>query len=211
MKTFFGAISALAILGLGGCATPTQVHKQSMDEFSQLTRQGVQQCSTVKDDRLETAITFSTLNCFQRKNGILKVVWDDNFIRVYKDKKTGALKFQVYTVLYYKDWLFPMRANFGVESVQSVDGDRVAGEVDCSQHGLYGYCMHEEHFVFELPLDEILKIEQLAAKQGGVLEWKYRLKTKSGVDADRILNANEILGVFDLATGYSSRTAAVTP
>lgn len=202
-------LPALTALGwLAGCATPGQVQKQSVDEFNALTRDAIGTCATVKDDRLETSVTFTTLNCYQRKNGILKIVWDDNFLRAFKNKTTGAITFQVYTVLYYKDWLFPHMANFGVDTVQSVPGERIGSDVDCSQKSLYGHCMHQEQFVFELPLDEITRIERKRAEHSGPMEWKYRLKTKAGVDADRILNADEILGLFDVVTRYDVQQTA---
>lgn len=191
---------------LSGCATPSGVTKQSEQEFDSLSREFVRSCTTIKDEPLETSVEFSTQPCYQRKNGIMKVVWDDNLLRAFKDRKTGTLTFQVYTVLYYKDWLFPLSANFGAANVQSIKGTRVKSDVDCGLSNTLGYCVHTEHFLFNLPFDELVRIEERTQRDPQYKIWSYRIKTQSGVDMDRGFNVNELLGFMDVVTGYRSKT-----
>jgi hypothetical protein len=62
-----------------------------------------------------------------------------------------------------------------------------------------------EHFIFNLPFDELVKIEERAAKDPSYKIWKFRIKTQAGVDIDRMFNVNEMLGFMDVVTGYKSQ------
>jgi len=64
-----------------------------------LTMEHFRDTATVKDDALGTVATISTQNGYQEKRGLLRIVWNDTFLRGFIDKATGRRTFQVYQLI----------------------------------------------------------------------------------------------------------------
>lgn len=88
------------MLAIVGCATVTR--ESQIQTALSLTKEHFKNTTTVKDDPLDTVATITTVNGFQEKRGLLGIVWDDNFLRAFIDKKSGKTSFQVYQVIYYQ-------------------------------------------------------------------------------------------------------------
>jgi len=197
MKIYLPILLGVSLLS--ACSMPQQVYQDSATEFINLTSDYIQQCTKVSgmNDPLEETLIFNTRDCFQMKNGILKVVWDDQFVRAYvskTDKRTTSI--QVYNVMYTRQnrWIYPRSANFLVDGeLKIVDGVSISSDVDCAFSDTYGSCLYTNHYAFDLPKDIFSEAKRL--KSVGETQFLYRIKTKAGGDFDRVLNVEEIIGL----------------
>ena len=181
------------------CTTPGQVAQESEDRFYSLTGDFIETCTTVAGtgDQLETVITFSTQNCYKAEGGILRMTWNDQFIRGYVSKTSKSITtLQVYSVIYSRQgtWIYPYQANYLInEKLITDDGVDIASDVDCSSSDLYNSCTYRNDYGFNLDLaifDEARRLKSI-----GKQEFSYRIKTRAGGDVNRIFNVEEILGL----------------
>lgn len=157
---------------------------------------------TIKDDSMETVVTFTTVNGFQEKRGLLGIVWNDNFIRAFMDKKTGTVSYQLYqTVMYEGDWRFYTSVNYetpeGLESAELV-------KIDSSVGGCSGYrsqCTLRETIGFPIGAQLMKEIAD-KYKPGSVSAWKFRMKSKAGQDWDDGVLPAEAAGLLQAIDAY---------
>ena len=101
----FNFIFILVVLsGLsGGVKT-----KQQTQNVLKLTQEHFKNTATVKGDDLEVTLIISTEKGSNRRQGLLHVVYEDNFLTALIDKETDEVKYQVYRSIYYEgtDWRF---------------------------------------------------------------------------------------------------------
>lgn len=158
----------------------------------------------VKDDGLELFATITTRNGFQRREGLLGAVNNDNFFRAFVDKKTGAARFQVYQAMRYVD---QHRLSFETVTYETPSGPvsamltRIARTVGTCRRA-FG-CPYVELAAFDV--DEAL-LRALVAQHpaGQAAVWKYRLKAKLGVDRDDGFVVAEIAGILRAVDHYRS-------
>lgn len=159
-----------------------------------MTAEQVKALVELKDDSLETVATFNTLAAKKR------YVWSapeaQGFLRANLNKKTGEVTYQVYSVVGYgREWRFYNRANFdagkGPEQVELISISRDV--VSCR----YG-CTYSEHVAFMLTEDQVWSIAALPVDT----KWKYRLKSKAGVDSDVELEPGEFGGLIAAVDDY---------
>ena len=156
----------------------------------------------LKDDDLETEARLSTLNGWQYKEGLLGVVNGDQFFRAFVDKKTGAVRFQVYQVVTYtaqrfaRFFLVNFDAEGGPEQKELDVLSRLSGSCD-----RYTGCKREEHVAFFV--DEAL-IRAVAAKYqpGRPGLWRFRLKAKSGAERDEGFSVAEVAAIVQAVDDY---------
>ena len=96
---------------INSCASPGQVASESEDRFDSITSDFIQTCTSVRgvNDPLETTMIFSTQNCYKAEGGILRMVWNDQFLRGYVSKSTKSiLSLQVYSIIYSQQgsWIY---------------------------------------------------------------------------------------------------------
>ena len=86
-------IAISLILVISSCTTPGQVQQESEDRFNSMTTDSVELCTSVtgQGDPLERIVTFSTQSCYTTENGILRMKWNDQFIRGYVSKTSNPL------------------------------------------------------------------------------------------------------------------------
>tara|TARA_B100000123_G_scaffold270274_1_gene247885 strand:- start:763 stop:1377 length:615 start_codon:yes stop_codon:yes gene_type:complete len=183
---------------LFSCATPGQVQQESIDRYNNQTIDTILECSSATGvgDPLESFVTINTQNCYKAEGGILRMVWNDQFIRAYVDKETKKVSsVQIYSVIYSQQgtWSFPSAATYLINgNLQYKDGTRIYSDVDCSSSDLYGSCRYQEHFGFTLGEEIFEEARRLQAL--GETDFTYRIKTQTG-NVDRVFNVVEILGV----------------
>lgn len=171
-------------------------------ELAAMTPAQFEAAADVKDDAVDTVATITTEHGWQLHQGLLGVVNEDNFFRVFIDKKTGNARFQVYHRVHYVD---RRRASFETVNYETPDGPASAALTiifhtrnDCRT--AFG-CPFDEVFGFDI--DEAL-LRTLAAKYAPaqIAVWKYRLKGRSGAQRDSFFTAAEIAGILAAVDRY---------
>lgn len=184
----------LIITTFTGCVSASQIGAEDNENrFLSMDEKSIEQCLTIKNDDYEQNIQINSQNCYQAKHGLLGIVWEDQFIRAFKNKKTKSITFQIYTKLVNSDWMMPYAVNYRVgKQLKTVSGTRVGSDVKCTSMG----CTHYEDFVFNIDDKDIEKIIQFSNQNKNSVSWQYRIKSQSGIDRDKNFNIAELIGAY---------------
>lgn len=192
----------LSISVIYGCASQMQGESQTKQALS-LDVSHFRRTIKIKDGPLENLVVFSTQSGFQEKRGLLGIVWNDQFIRGFLEKKSGKKYYQVYVYLMHqsKGWLYPYQANFGkplmTARTKSIDSD-----VSCSG-SRYSGCTYVEQFGFVVPERELRRIQNNATPNDMKNKaWVFKVKTKSGRDYRGIIFLAEIIALLETMDAY---------
>lgn len=164
--------------------------------LSALTPESVAAKVSLKDDELEATAVFDTQSVYQEKEGLLRIVNNDVFLRAFVDKRTGRTRYQVYSVVTYSDsqWQFFDRATFLTsQGVSEVSLDVIHRQVVLCSAG-YG-CQYSEQVGFELNEEIVRAIARLYVPGGPLAIWRFRLKAKGGRDHDDGIAVAEVAGL----------------
>ncbi|HLN48979.1 MAG TPA: PDZ domain-containing protein [Steroidobacteraceae bacterium] len=148
--------------------------------------------ATVKIDPTDAVTTITTENGYVEHTGLMRMVWNDEYLKGVIDKKTGQKSFQVYASIVYggNQRSFATATYQAAGGTQSVPVTAVSAEVTgCA----VGDCTYTERIAF--PVDEEY-LRQLAAAYvpGRAALWHFKVIPKSGpAYAGQISNA-EIVG-----------------
>jgi hypothetical protein len=192
-------LAAMAIVSAGPAVA--QKPSKQLQRLLALTPADFQRTATLKDDSLDTVAQISTEPGFQEKRGLLKIVWNDNFLRAFIDKKTGATVFQVYQYISYQgSWHFYTTANFetpsGPESIPVTVINRNVNS--CSA---YLGCSFTEHIGFEVPENLLRSVAaQYAAKPDMI--WRFKFGSQAGGDWQDGMVAAEVVGLLAAVDQY---------
>lgn len=191
---------------LHGCAGANKAQlQQQLDDYVDLPSSHFQSTVSVRDDALDTVAIFSTEPGFRFKQGLLGIVWEDNFIRGFIDKRTKARTFQVYTYVMYRDsgWRFYETANYEAPGgPKSVPVTKIHSDVDCTASSSLG-CRYEEHVGFSIDEALVQEIAGLAGRtRGQLLGWRYKIRPHRGEDYQAVLSASEVKGLLDAMDSY---------
>ena len=192
-------ILVICSISILSCTTPGQVAQESEDRFYSLSSEFIEACTTTSGlgDPLETIVTFNTTNCYKQEGGILRLTWNDQFLRGYVSKsQKSIMSVQVYNVIYSQQgrWIYPYQANYLINGeLITDDGTSIASDVDCSMSSTYGSCRYKDDYGFDLDLRVFEEARRL--KDEGKQTFNYRIKTRAGGDIDRIFNVEEIIGL----------------
>jgi len=167
----------------------------------------------INDYVLNDVISFSTIKGFQQGNGTYNIVLDDNFLRGFINKKTGAKTYQVYNVIYYagsgrgKDWKF-----FDQSGYQTPEGNKstpvtlLKKEEDCSSLPHYGKCLYSEHVTFKLDSALMKAIANSYTPDKPTKSvWQYQLTSSLSEKSEKYedkLFAAEVLGLSERMNKY---------
>lgn len=197
----FAASLMLAVVAPPAQAANEKIDKQ-LEKVLAMTPADFQRTATLMDDSLETVAVITTQPGFQNKKGLMKIVWEDNFLRALIDKKTGQTTYQVYQIIPYSGrWRLYHTANYetsdGPKSVELIVIDRSVGS--CSRYG----CSFTEHIAF--PVDEPL-LRQIAAlyAPSKPVAWKFKFKAKAADDWNDGITASEVAGFLSAVDIYKS-------
>jgi len=148
----------------------------------------------VRNDPLDTVISIDTSKFYSQKDGILKIVNNDKFMRALIDKKTGTTVFQVYLMTRYAgDWRFFDRVNYlGPNGPESANVHQISRSVaGCSQFG----CLHEEHIAADIP-EEVLKRVAAEAVAGADSSWHIKVFGRSADGVTTGVLKTEVAGLL---------------
>ncbi|MGO9039745.1 MAG: PDZ domain-containing protein [Steroidobacteraceae bacterium] len=148
--------------------------------------------ATVKFDSADAVTTVTTEDGYVEHTGLMRMVWNDEYLRGVIDKKSGQKSFQVYALIVYTG----NPRSFATARYQAAAGTRSApvtalstGATGCA----VGDCTYTARLAF--PVDEEL-LRQLAAAYvpGSPTLWRFTIIAASGpAYAGQISNA-EIAG-----------------
>lgn len=183
-----------------GCSTT----QQQVEKALNLDVDHFKQTMQITDDQMETTVAFSTAGGFVQKHGLLGIVWSDSFLRGYIDKRTGNKTFQCYVALRHTEgnWAHPYQANYG-RPLRTEEVTKVHSDVDCSASDLYGSCKYEEHIVFNIHPDEVLRIwMEVTPEDFKDKVWKFRIKNRGTQDYDDGILLPEMLALVETMNDY---------
>jgi len=190
-----------AALLLSGCAGPSVQEQAS--QLVLLTPEHFRDTATLKDDPLDTTAIITTEPGWKETKGLLKVVWNDEFLRVFVDKRTGAATFQVYTYVAYfaPGWHFYQTANYATPSGPTeVPVDVIDRHViDCDAQA--GGCDYSESVGFDVT-EPFLKAIAATYSPGAGNPWLFKLNAKSGDEYKDGLMPAEIAGCLMAVDAY---------
>lgn len=198
--------SKLWLLVAAGIIVPiapavAQRQSKSVQQLLAMAPADFERTAVLKDDALDTLAQISTEPGFQEKRGLLKMIWHDNFVRAFIDKKTGATTFQVYQYISYSgSWRFYTTANY--ETPMGPDSKPVtviARNVNsCSA---YVGCSFTEHVGFEVSEEMLRAIGARYALQPGSI-WRFKFASKSGGDWQDGMATAEVAGILASVDRY---------
>lgn len=172
-----------------------------------MTPQQFQSTAVIKDDNLDTTAQIDTSKGFQAKRGLLKILWNDNFLRAFIDKKTGATTIQVYEFIMYEgNWRYYNTVNYETptgprsEAVKNI----ARNVVSCSGSRYGNGCMLSEHMAFDV--DESL-LRTIASKytQGTLSAWKFKFGAQRAEDWNSGIFPAEVAGFLAVIDDYRTK------
>lgn len=203
----------LLTIALVMCSGANASDKNKMQEAAAaVTPDRVLQTISIKDDSLDTRAQINTINAFQEKRGLLKIVWNDNFLRAFVDKRTGEATIQVYQFVNYSgDWRTYNRVNYETpDGPQSAMLTPISRDVTSCSGSRYGGCSYSEHFAFEVD-EKLLRVIASLYKPGQLVSWKFKYYSQSGQEwPDGMLPA-EVVGFLSALDRYRQEKGLPTP
>lgn len=162
--------------------------------------------ATVKDDPNDSATIITTEKGYVDHQGLLRTVWNDEYLKGAIDKKTGQKSFQVEAWMTYQGrWRTYQTASYQASNgTKSVPATQISKDlVNCAA----GSCMNVERV--EFPVDEAL-LRQLATGNtpGRPTMWQFKLIGKSGPDYVAGLSSAEIAGFLAKVDEYTNAPPA---
>lgn len=193
----------VALFGLAACETT----EQRTQDVLALTPEHFKSTAIVVDDDLGGTALVTTKSGFQRRQGVLRMVYDDNFLRAIIDKKTGDVTYQVYQSIYYQasDWRFYRKANYETpDGTESVDAKYLrpplAHNFDCPDH-TSSVCAYNEHVGFSVDRELLESIASMYEPSKSV-KWRFTFIPRVGDDFHDGLLVAEIVGFLQAVDSY---------
>lgn len=199
MRLSLGLATALAV-ALAGCAGTRETQIQTA---LSLTKEHFKNTATIKDDSLDTTATITTVNGLQEKRGLFSIVWNDNFLRAFINKKTGLTTIQLYQVIYYQGsgWNFFQTVNYETPTgPESRPVTIISRNVDCSG-SRYSDCTYTEHVGFDVD-EKLLRAIAAGYRPGQHIAWKFKFNAKSGKDYNDGILPAEVAGFLEAIDAY---------
>lgn len=203
MKTIIGLAAIILSVCASGANAQQKVPKQ-IAKLLAMTPEEFASCATVADDSLDTVATISTEPCFTQKQGLLGIVWNDNFVRVLINKRTGIAVYQVYQMINYDgDWRFYSTANYETPTGPNSVPVKIIGRdvVGCSGRTYGRGCTLSEHIAFEVE-EDLFKLIASKWEAGSQAIWRFKFGAKASEDWQDGLTAAEITGAVMAVDRY---------
>jgi len=199
-------LTAILLFFMTGCVTNPPLDTLPKSDEKQHFKKTV----TIKDHPSQAVITFSTVKGFQEKHNTHNVVWDDNFLRGFIDKRTKAKTYQVYNVIYYAGsgsdfrWKHFSQAKYQTpEGEKSIPTTLIKKHEDCTAIQFHGQCLYSEHIIFKIEgalLRMLAKSNALNTPKERT--WQYQLISKSGENRSDKLQIAEMAGLLESMNEY---------
>jgi hypothetical protein len=165
-----------------------------------LKKEHFKDTATIKDDSLSTIAEITTTKGFPKKLEQAGVVYNDNFLRAFINKKTGQTTIQVYQVIYYTGhgWNFFQTVNYETPNgPESCTVNVIKRDFDCHR----GVCLYEEHIGFDVD-EKLLRVIAACYQPGQSSVWKFKLNAKSGNEYYDSMMYAEIAGFLECIDEY---------
>ncbi len=196
MKRSIILIIIAGCFSVSGCASPQQ-------QYEDILAKGPEHfynTATIDDDALDVVVTITTYEGYQQKNGLLGIVWFDNFLRGFVDKKTGETTVQLYQMINYSgyDWRFYESVNCETESGPQ------AGDVTAISRDVYsGYedLTYSESLGVELKESFLRDVVERYRKENKDV-WQFQFNARSGHEHKDFMMINEIEGFLKALDQY---------
>lgn len=218
MKAAVGAVLSLALVSCASVVDPNSPYgaaasPRTAEEALALTPEHFQSTATVDDDELDVTATITTQGGMVHRQGLLGIVWNDNFLRAIIDKSSGRTTFQVYQYINYEgDWRFYETVNY-----ETPDGPRrerlltISRDVVTCAGSRYGGCTYSEHFAFEV--DEAL-LRRIAEGYvpGEASGWRFKYGARQfSEDWQEVILPAEVAGFLRIVDQYRAGVSAKQP
>jgi len=196
----FVLITAIMIAG----CTPYSYEQATQSPPQDLSKEGFSEKITVKDGPLEDKAEINTLYGFRSFNTSGEV-WNDNFLRAYIDKSTGRTTYQIYDVIYMKDWSNFYQVNYlSSGNLKSKALLQISSDViSCSYISEYG-CTLREDVAWNVDRNLLDRISASYTTVADRATWEYKLKARAGVDENRMFFAAEVAALLEAVDTYKS-------
>ena len=177
------------------CASPSfaQQRKMGKAELAAIALSPEQISSLIKitDDPLDTKIRLDSSAVYQQRDGLLKIVNGDKYLRAFIDRKTKATLIQVYMFQRHgMGWQHWNRAvATSPEGPIDLEGTRIDGDVNCSRLG----CIYTEVVAITVP-EALLRWSAKDAQTGVDRTWDFKIYGKSVDGIKTGLMKTEIAG-----------------
>lgn len=165
-----------------------------------LTAERVKPLVQIKDDSLEKFASFSTADAKKRK--MFSSAEAFGFLRAKLDKSSGEAGYHVYTIVEYeRDWRFYENVNFSYDKTLHSDAlNKISRDV----HSCRVWCSYSEHVSFFLTEEQARSVANIPAGE----KFRYRLKSRAGIDTDVELDPGEFGGLLASVDEYRAKMAA---
>lgn len=209
MRRVLVALAASVLLASPAVAKEKKQPKQVRELLAMSPEQHAERVAT-KDDRLEAVATLDTSQSFQYKYGLLRIVWDDIFLRAFVDKASLTTTYQVYFRLHRPVNTWPRLETVNFETTNGLRTEKlrsIGSDVDCSTERLTGSCTFTEVVVFEV--EEAL-LREIAARYVPDTDnaWQMRFKGQSGLDVDISMMPAEVGGLLLAVDNYKGENTS---
>ena len=190
----------LLLIACVTAAVSVQAHAADKKQSAPLRPEQVKVLVQIKDDSLERFASFSTADVKKRK--LFSSADAFGFLRAKLDKSNGEAGYHVYTVIEYeRDWRFYERVNY------SLGGDLKTDDLNKISRDVYScraWCSYSEHVSFFLTEEQAKTVANMPSGEN----FRYRLKSRAGVDTDVELEPSEFGGLLAAVEEYRAKLSA---
>jgi hypothetical protein len=196
-KTICLAVTLLTI-----ASTANAGAKKQLERAAALTPAHFQETATIKDDNLDVTATITTEKGLSETKGLLRVVWDDNFLRAFINKKNGTVKYQLYQFITYgPDWRNYYGVNYLSPTGEIEQADLTLISKDVGRCSARNGCDLTESFGFSIS-EQFLRAYAAKYDPNKPTVWSFKFKAKNGNEwRDAMLTA-EISGLLSAVDDY---------
>jgi hypothetical protein len=174
-----------------------------------LSARHFEETATVTEDPAAGTTTITTESGFREHTGLMRMVWNDEYLRGVIDRRSGRETFEVDVMLVYNGKprsyeaaAYPTDSGPRRVSIAPLGREVVNCEV--------GDCTYTERLSF--PVDaQVLRQAAMAGAPDRAVLWRYTLSSKTGPAYSGGLSSAEIAGFLARVDESAGRLSAATP
>jgi len=184
------------LLALSQAPTPSARLNRAEQAAVNATPEQIADRATVRNDPLDTVISISTEPFFQERQGLLRVVNSDKFMRAFIDKRTLQVRYQLYLWARYSG---SRALSFNRLNYEAQDGPAEAElhQIDVRVEGCSRYigCTYLEQIAADIP-EETLRWAAASARPGADQSWSVRIFARAGQAVNAGILRTEVAGIL---------------
>jgi hypothetical protein len=197
LRFFTAALASLIVIG-----STSNTASAKDPELLSLTMEHFRDSATLADNPADGTTTISTEKGFVEHKGLMRMVWNDEFLKGVIDKRTGQKSFQIDAWIIYSGSL----RSYETASYETGNGPR---SVPATQIGrevancAVGDCTYTERIAFAVE-EQFLRRLAAARVPAKPDTWPFRLIAKSGPDYTGRLSNAEVAGFLAKVDEYAA-------